>query len=277
MAFRDLLEKKLTKKEMSLVPSAFDIIGNKEKSVAIVEIPVILKEKKKLIAHAIMEQHKNIKTVLDKGSPRGGKYRLRRHKIIAGSLNTEVTHKESGCSFRLDPRKVYFSGRESTERERIANMVKKDEDVMVFFAGAGPFPIVISKHSDAKKITGIELNPTAVRYFKENIKLNKVKNVEAIKGDVKKKMVMFGEKFDRIIMPLPETSVEYLNQAFYCSKKGGIVHLYFFSFGEKIADINKIVKYKAFESGVNVRTTRLQKVLPYGPGIWKMRLDIQVI
>ena len=99
---------------------SFDIIGNREKAVAIIELNDKVKKKARIIAHALMQQHKNVASVLLKESARKGKYRIRKMKLIGGQNNTEVIHKESSCSFILDPRKVYFSQREVTERQRIA-------------------------------------------------------------------------------------------------------------------------------------------------------------
>ena len=85
MALKDLLKNKLTKKELALVPTSFDLVGNKEKAVAIIEIPDELKKKAKTIAFALMKQHKNVYSVLLKKSPRKGVYRTREMKInLAG-------------------------------------------------------------------------------------------------------------------------------------------------------------------------------------------------
>src|SRR3989344_532576 len=95
MSLRGLLKDKLSAKEIILVPSSFDIIGSREKAVAIIELDEKLKKKGKIIAHALMQQHKNIVSVLLKESARKGKYRIRKMKLIGGQNNTEVIHKES--------------------------------------------------------------------------------------------------------------------------------------------------------------------------------------
>src|SRR3989344_7926868 len=164
MSLRGLLKSKLTEEELVLVPSSFDIIGSKEKAVAIIELNNKITKKRKVIAQALMQQHKNVTSVLMKESARTGKYRIRKLRIIGGLRNTEVSHKESGCSFLIDPRKAYFSPREGAEKLRVAEKIRNNEDVIVFFAGVGPFPIVLSKKSKAKSIVGIEINPAAVSY-----------------------------------------------------------------------------------------------------------------
>src|SRR3989338_9146687 len=106
---KDLLIGKLSEKELATVPSAFEIIGNKEKAVAVIEILDSTKKRKRIIAQAIMEHHKNIKSVLEKISARAGIFRTRKYRLIAGDRDTAVIHKESGCLFKLDIRKTYFS------------------------------------------------------------------------------------------------------------------------------------------------------------------------
>jgi tRNA G37 N-methylase Trm5 len=52
------------------------------------------------------------------------------------------------------------------------------------FSGCGPYPAVLSKNAKAKEIYGVEINPAAHRYALENMKLNKLKNVDLFCGDV---------------------------------------------------------------------------------------------
>ncbi|MFH0832330.1 MAG: class I SAM-dependent methyltransferase family protein [Candidatus Aenigmatarchaeota archaeon] len=271
MALRDLLKNKLIDKELNLVPTSFDIIGNKEKAVAIIELPDELKKRQE-IANALMKQHKNVRSVLLKKSPRSGVYRTMKLRLIAGDKNTVVTHSESGCRFLLDPRKVYFSPRESAERMRIAEKVKSDETVMVFFAGIGPFAIVIAKKSKLKKVIGIEINPAAVKYFKKNAKLNKIE-AEIVKGDVRNAAKRFYGSCDRVIMPLPETSIDYLEEAINCLKCDGIIHYYCFAEEDKINEVKKRIQAKTRKKIEFIET---KKVLPYGPRIWKYRIDFVV-
>lgn len=276
MTIKDLLKKKLSENELSMMPSSFDLIGNKEKAVAIIEIPKELEDKEKLIANALMKKHKNVKSVLKKASPIKGVYRTREYSLIAGNKNTEVTHVENGCKFIIDPQLAYFSPRESTERMRVAEKVKDGETVMVFFAGVGPFAIIIEKKAKPEKIIAIEINPLAVQYFWKNIKLNKSSLIEVLLGDVAETVETYNGKCDRVIMPLPEKSIEYMKEAINCLKPGGMCHFYCFceesavdEKREKIIQIVKSMKKK-------IKFLEDQKVLPYGPKIWKMRIDFEL-
>ena len=277
MNLKEALKGKLTQNELNTVVKSFDIIGSREKAVAIIEIPEELKSKEKIIGEAILRIHKNVKSVLRQASPRQGKLRLRKYSLVVGDKNTEVIHKESGCRFLLDPKKVYFSVREGSERLRIAKKVKKGEKILVMFGGVAPFPVVIARKTSANKIYSVELNKKAHEYAIKNIMLNKVENrIVPVFGDVREVCPVLGEKFDRILIPLPERAYEFLDLAFSCSKKGTIIHLYgiseeknlFKDLEEKIKTIPEGVKYKIIEK---------RKVLPYGPRKWKVCLDIKVL
>jgi len=249
----------------------FDIIGSREKAVAVISEGGARK------ASEIMRKHKNVKTVLLRSEKRTGSYRLYEMKILRGESDTQVVHKEAGCFFFIDPQKAYFSTRESTERARIAKLVRGGENVMVFFAGVGPLPVIIGKKTKAEKVTGIEINPEAVKYFVLNIVKNKLKNAEAVLGDVKKESRKYYGSYDRVLMPLPETACKYLENAIRCCSAGGIVHYYFFGSNEDVKKERERIK-KACEKAKRrcIISKNVTKVLPYGPGVWKTRLDFRI-
>ncbi len=269
---KEILKDSLTEKELCSVPSSFDIIGSKQKAVAIVEIPEELKKKQLLIANAIMHLHKNVKSVLAKVSARKGELRLREYELIAGNSDTEVVHKEYGYLLKLDPQKVYFSPREGMERQRIAQQVKAGEKILVMFSGCAPYAIAIAKKQpDVDKIYCIELNPDAHKYAQENVRINKLSHkIILICGDVKNECKKLEEKFDRIVMPLPFGSESFLNVAIACLKTGGIIHFYNWGkepdvFQNAITCIEKNVKkYKILDKRI---------VLPYGPRKYKVCID----
>ncbi|MCD6477917.1 MAG: class I SAM-dependent methyltransferase family protein [Candidatus Aenigmarchaeota archaeon] len=277
MNLKEYLNGKLTDDELKKLVKSFDIVGSKEKSVAIIEIPEELHSKEKLIAEAITKVHKNVKSVLKQMSPREGELRLRKYEVIFGEKNTEVLHKESGCRFLLDPQKVYFSVREGSERLRIAKKVRNGEKVLIMFGGVAPFPIVIARKSNASIIYSVELNKKAHEYAVKNVHLNKVDNrVVPVLGSVRDVCPSLNEKFDRIIMPLPESAYKFLDLAFSYSKKGTIIHLYGISEEKNLfKDLEE--KVKSAVNGKKYEIIEKKKVLPYGPRKWKVRLDIKVL
>lgn len=249
---------------------AYDIIGSRKKAVAIVEIPAGADEKE--IAKEILRRHKNVRSVLKKISPRKGVFRLRECELIAGDKNTEVVHKEYGCLLKLDPRLVYFSSREGTERQRIVKKVKTKETILVMFSGIAPYAIAIAKARPKAKITCVEINPAAAQYAEYNIKLNKLKNIENFCSDVRDCRDL--GKFDRIIMPLPEKAYEYLDIAFACARKGTAIHLYGISPTE---ELEKRIKEIAQIYKIKYKIIKIANVLPFGVRKWKIRLDIKIL
>jgi len=256
--------------------TSFETIGNKEKAIAIIDSSENLK-KDKLKAQLILKKSKNIKTILLKNSKRKGKLRKREYKLLLGEKNTEVIHKEYGYLLKLDPVKVYFSPRESTERDRISNLVKKNEKILVMFSGIASFIIPIKKKQPLTKIIGIELNKSAHKYALENIKLNKLSNVKLYNKDVRKVIPKLKDKFDRILMPLPKTAYKFLDLAFSKIKKNGIIHYYCFGKKEEYDNIKNKMKEIAKKYKKKIKILRIKKVLPYAPRIYKIVLDIKCL
>lgn len=259
-----------------MVPHSYDVIGH----VAIIEIPEGMEKYRFSIAKIVLQMNPHIKTVLEKGSERKGIYRIRRYRFLVGKRETETVHKEYGCIFKLDPTKVYFSPRELTERQRIAARVKPNEVVLVMFAGIGPYPIIIAKRQPkVKKIVAIEINPTAVKYMKENIRVNKLSDkIIPVEGDVREKCKAWYGKCDRVVMPLPLGAENFLDIAIRClKKKGGVIHFYNWGEESKLFDnALKIVRRSVRNMKKKYRILGKRKVLPYKPRTYKICIDFKV-
>ncbi|MCK5023800.1 MAG: class I SAM-dependent methyltransferase family protein [Candidatus Aenigmarchaeota archaeon] len=274
MRLRELLEKRFSEKDLKLVKGAFDVIGKS----AIMEIPDELSHREKDIVEALLEMHPHIETVYKKGSDREGTFRLRDLKLIHGE-EKEEEYKEHGYRVRLNVKRIYFSPREGTERQRIASMVKPKETVMVMFAGVGPYSVAIAKKQPkVAKVYSIELNPDGYKYMEENFRINKVsKKVVPILGDCETGCAPYFGKCDRVVMPLPKGAYEYLEVAVKClKKKGGIIHYYFLSSPEALSDIKEIVKADIEFFGRKIKSMKEHKAALYSPSTQKYCLDIEV-
>jgi tRNA (guanine37-N1)-methyltransferase len=274
-----VLKDKLTKEELDLVPRSYDLIGSKEKEVAVIEIPEEIQHKNKEIAEAVIKLNKNVKSVLNKMSGRKGPYRLEDLEVIFGDTNTEVTHREYGCMIKLDPQKVFFSPRELTERQRIASEVKAGETVLIMFSGSMPYGIIIAKRQPlVKKIYGIEINPVAYRYALENVRKNKLSHKFSLINDDVRKICPTLEKVDRIAMPYAIGAYQYLDEAFKCIKPGGTIHFYHISPEiDMYTEAESFVRSTASDFGRKIHIFNRVKVLPFGTRYWKICLDVKVL
>jgi len=168
---RKTLSSVLSSEDLCKVYNSFDVVGD----IAIFRLPRTSSVNAKAAAEAIMPRHRNVKTVLLQSIPVAGDLRLRRLTHVAGENKTSTIHKESGCLFAVDVAKCYFSPRLSHERMRISRQAEPNENVINMFAGVGCFSIIIAKHSNAAKVFSIDVNPAAIQFTQENVRLNRVR------------------------------------------------------------------------------------------------------
>ena len=270
--YKNLLKDSLSELDLLSLPSSFDIVG----SILILDIRPGLEKYEKQIAEALLQTNKAIRTILKKSGIHEGEFRTQKLKYIAGERTKETIYRENNVRLKLDVEKVYFSPRLSTERKRIYRQIKKGESVLVMFSGCGPYPLVLSKNTEAKKIIGIEKNPTAHRYAVENLILNKAKNVELIKGDVRDVIPNIGLTFDRIIMPLPKDADTFLDVAFIAAKSGTIIHLYDFEHESELDKGKEKVLEAAGKNKVNCKILRTVKCGQYSPGKFRICVDFRI-
>ncbi|MBS3055703.1 MAG: class I SAM-dependent methyltransferase family protein [Candidatus Aenigmarchaeota archaeon] len=274
-SLKNLLEPYLDIEKIKMIPNSYDLIGH----IAILEIPKELKSKKKLIAKALLEVNKNIKTVLEKSSERKGIFRKREYRFLAGEKKYTTVHREYGLQFKVNPTEVYFSPRELTERQRIAAQVKPKETVMVMFSGVGPYGLAIAKKQPlVNQVICIEMNPKAAKYARENIRLNRLYGkVVHLTGDVKKKSEKYFGRCDRIVMPLPEGGQKFLDIAVKCLKRrGGMIHFYTWGEEDKYFKDSKELLKKNMKGLRRYRIVKLKKVLPFSPRKWKVCIDAKI-
>lgn len=271
---REALLDFLDDEELENLVTSYDMVGD----IAIIDIPEELESKEKEIANALLETNKRLKVVAKKLGKVESEFRVRPLKVIAGEKRTETLYMEHGCRMKVDVANVYFSVRLSTERKRIAELVKPGENILALFAGVGPFPIVISKKHPDTEIVAIELNPEGVKYMKENIKLNKMDNITAVQGDAREVVLEKYKNFaDRILMPLPRSADKFLDVAIAGAKNGCIVHVYSFAPIENpYEDIEKRISEEAENAGVAAEIVNKKIVRPYAPKIVQVVIDFKV-
>lgn len=233
---REIGAEKLLTRDFAILEerkSIDDIVGFKPSYEVIGDIAVLTEvvndTKEPLVAQALIELHKNIKVVAKRISPVEGVFRTRKLELITGESRTDTIHKEHGCKYKLDLEKVYFNPRLAEERNRVTSQLDRtnEEEIIDMFAGVGSFSIQVAKRAPQSHVTAIDINPDAIQYLRENIRLNGVRNIEAIEGDIKEIYTQFINTADRIIMNLPKSAYVFLREALSMLKpRGGIIHFY---------------------------------------------------
>ena len=228
------------------------------------------------VAQVLLKQNR-IKTVLQAETSVSGEYRTRSVSILAGEKRTETMYRENECRYMLDLSKVYFTPRLSTERARIADQVIDGDLVVDMFAGAGPFSILIAKKYPQTHVIAIDKNPDAVRYLKENVLLNRVKNVEIREGD-SRDAVKDIKGVDHVIMNLPHSAIDFMDSAFGIVKKRGVIHFYGIAHENDLFDsILKKIEGIAGKYGLQILPIDKRIVRPYAPYQFNICIDIQVL
>ncbi|MCK9151262.1 class I SAM-dependent methyltransferase [Methanobacterium alcaliphilum] len=266
-SFMDFLKDSIESEKIQDIKKSFDIIGD----VVILEIPEELYIHKYIIGKAALDFTKR-KSVFMKKSEIKGITRTRELEFLAGEDQSETVHIEYGSRIMLDVKKVYFSPRLATERERVAQQVKDGEIIVDMFAGVGPFVVDIARQREVH-IYAVDINPYAFSYLKHNIALNHIENkVSPLFGDVREVLKNKQITADRVIMNLPGTAYQFLDLALELISPGGILHYYEFA-SDYETPINRI---KSSAKNRKVKILNKRHVKSRSPGVWHVGIDVQI-
>jgi tRNA (guanine37-N1)-methyltransferase len=222
MGLKEQLERIVPADALRYMSSHFNVIGD----VAIIAIPPELDSYRAAIAHAIRSGRRNIGTVLCRVSGSAGPARIATYEILSGG-RTVTTHHESGFTYRLDVRTVFFNPRMATERCRVTGQIQPDELVLLPFCGVGPFAVPAAARG--AMVTALEQNPEACRWLAENTRLNGVADrVTIIRGDAFDSSIYPNQIFDRAIVPIPYGRDAILDLIAALVRTGGRIHFYTF-------------------------------------------------
>jgi len=231
-----------------------------------------LREAKKIL------ENPHIKTVLEKVGNVHGRLRTINIKHIAGEKNLIAVSKENNCTFKFNVKTCYFSSRLSGERKAIAEKIKKTDSVLVLFAGVGVYPIVINKIKRPSRIVGVELGRDCCKYFKENLKLNKMEGqIKIIQGDVKMKVNSKLGKFDVIVMARPNLQESFFKQGLNVSKKGTRIFYYGFCNIDEKQEMIENLKKEADNFGKKIKILKVIKAGDIAPYKYRYRVEIKVV
>ena len=274
---KELLQERLDSTELEKLSSSFDIIG----TIAIIKIPESLTSKRKLIADALIEEIRPVKSVFCQVSAIEGDYRLRKLELISGENSPITVYKEHGCTFKVDVINAYFSPRLSTERLRIAKLTGPNEVIVNMFGGVGTFSIIISRYNKSAKVYSIDSNPIATDICRQNIEINKLTgNVIPVLGDAEQE-IHKGLKgvAKRVLMPLPEKARDFVDAAVSSLENGnGMIH-YFCHVGadnKKTAIQNGVMDTSESFSKFNHTIRNVRVVREVGPRFYQIVSDVLV-
>ncbi len=158
---------------------------------------------------ALRQKHPEITTVIQNINGRDTSMVLGdREQVLYGKGYIEDVL--CGCRFRISARSFYQVNPVQTEvlyskAMEYAGLTGK-ETVVDAYCGIGTIGIVASRK--AKQVTGVELNPDAVRDAVRNVRANKIDNIRFYQGDAGdflQKMAANGEKADVVFMDPPRS------------------------------------------------------------------------
>lgn len=268
---RDALKGLLTDEEERHLRVSYDVVG----SIAIIEIPSELEEKERLVAQKVLAINPQVKTVLKKASGHEGEFRTQAMECIGGEDTRETIVVENGVRLKVDVEDTYYSVRMATERNRILRDIRPGERILCLFSGTGPYPVVFSRHSSARTILGIEINPKAHELAQENVAKNRCTSVRLMLGDAHEILPNLAEEelFDRVTMPLPHNAAEFLPETLAVCKKGSIVHYYCFApegeFEGKVDELQVLIEREGF----SLAGHKIIRVGQYAPRVWRLCID----
>jgi len=264
-------KEKFNRKELSLLPSSYQKIGN----IVILNLKEELWKYDKQIGQFLLKKIPDTRTICRRTGFITTEQRRPQLEVIVGDKNTETIHKEHGILYKLDVNDIMFAKGNLNERNRITKLVTKNETVVDMFSGIGYFSIPIAKLSNPRKVISIEINPVAYHYLCANIKLNKVEDkVIPVLGDCVVEIPKLGRIADRVIMGLLPSCKEYLIDAMKVIKQNGVIHYH--GTAKYWKELFDDVKTAAEIEGFKVELIRKVRVKSYAPRIYHLVLNCRI-
>ncbi len=252
------------------LPTAFDVIGD----IAVLKIPEPLVPHRAEIGRAVLAWNATLRVVAqDRGVT--GSLRIRDLEIIAGEPRTTTVHREFGLRYHVDVARAYFSPRLGSERLRVADQVAPGETVADPFAGVGPYAILIARRRSPKRVVASDANPAAVGFLRQNVAANRAERVEVHEGDARA-VLRAHAPFDRVILDLPHSAMEFLPDALGALGPRGTLHVYAI-----LEDADRDERAAAIRRAVETSGRRIVDVTPhrvraYSPTQHHVAFDVTV-
>ncbi|MHA2055601.1 MAG: class I SAM-dependent methyltransferase, partial [Candidatus Hodarchaeales archaeon] len=233
---------------------------------------------RKRVGEIIIETSPKIKTVINKIDSIEGNLRTYSFEHLAGKLNYCTWHREYGVLIKTDLKNTFFNPRLAEEHKRISENIVDNENILDLFTGVGPFAL----HCAYKKpctVYAVDINAVAIQCLESSMKKNKlIGEINPIVGDSGR---IFQKKgiFDRVIINLPEESINYLEYAtkLINNVDGGKINL--FQFIKKVDSPKDYIHTLISEKLKNISEyefLRIQSGREVSPSRIQMNIDLRV-
>ena len=184
-------------------------------------------------------------------------------------------HTEHGLRYRVDLANAYFSPRLASERGRIADLVHSGEVVADPFAGVGPYAVLIATRRRPKVVHASDANPVAVALLRANVAANRADLVTTHEGDARQVLRQVAP-VDRIILDLPHTAFDFLEDAFRAIRDRGEVHVYRILERAGEGEAAERIRGIARRTGHRAKDVHIHHVRAYSPTQHHVGFDVTV-
>jgi tRNA wybutosine-synthesizing protein 2 len=187
--------------------------------------------------------------------------RLPNVSILYG-IPHDVTFRESGITYTINPAKIMFSQGNRLEKQRIRTLIHPGETVADMFAGIGYF--ALSAAVAGARVHAMEINPNSCAYLRKNAEINGVADVITIDcGDC---LTHLAGPYDRILMGHFD-ALNFFTAALSHAKSGTSIHVH--GLGNRIKDIEDILQGAGFRYSLSEH-----RVKKYANHIWHCVWDV---
>ena len=177
----------------------------------------------------------------------------------------EVTFREAGIIYTLDPSQVMFSQGNRGEKLRLRSLVRPGERIADMFAGIGYF--TLSAALAGGNVHAAEINPVSFAYLQKNIQANGLaERVISELGDCREKLTGV---YDRILMGHFEAP-EFLKHALDHAEPGTVLHVH--GVGDRKNAISESIEGAGYRYIISEH-----KVKKYAGRLWHSVWDVKLL
>ena len=206
-----------------------------------------------------------------------GEFRKPSVELLLGDTDW-VVRKESGISYGYSMKSQMFSKGNTSERERMGEVVQEGEVVVDLFAGIGYYSIPALVHGRARLVHSCEWNPSALSSLRWNLEENGIEDRCVIhEGDCRITTESLAGVADRVFLGLLPSSEDGLEPAMrVLSPSGGTLHVHGAPPGDRDSWLESLFSsISSLRPGSELSHT-LVKVKSYKPHVWHVVADILV-